>query len=47
MYVLSLTSAIVEGPGLARGEIGMASMDLKCPELVLSQFSGIHVYINH
>lgn len=29
--------AIVEGRGLARGEIGMASIDLKRPELILSQ----------
>ena len=40
---LLLIAAIVEGRGLARGEIGMASMDLKCPELVLSQLSDIHV----
>ena len=45
MYVLTLISAIVEGRGLARGEIGMASMDLKCPELVLSQFSDMQTYI--
>lgn len=31
--------AIVEGRGLAKGEIGMASIDLKKPELVLSQVS--------
>ncbi len=30
-------SAIVEGRGLASGEVGMASIDLKRPELVLSQ----------
>ena len=35
--VSSPTSAVVEGRGLARGEIGMASIDLKRPELVLSQ----------
>ena len=29
--------ALVEGRGLAKGEIGMASIDLKRPELVLSQ----------
>ena len=45
MYVLSLIAAIVEGRGLARGEIGMASMDLKCPELVLSQFSDMQTYV--
>ena len=31
--------AIVEGRGLARGEIGIASIDLKRPVLQLSQFS--------
>ena len=30
-------AAIVEGRGHARGEIGMASIDLKSPELHLSQ----------
>ena len=29
--------AIVEGRGLARGEIGMASIDLKNPVIILSQ----------
>ncbi|CAH3182501.1 unnamed protein product, partial [Porites evermanni] len=33
----SVVVAIVEGRGLAKGEIGMASIDLKKPELVLSQ----------
>ena len=42
---LLLIAAIVEGRGLARGEIGMASMDLKCPELVLSQFSDMQTYV--
>lgn len=36
--------ALVEGRGLARGEIGMASFNLKCPELVLSQFSDTGTY---
>ena len=31
------STAVVEGRGLAKGEIGMASIDLKRPELVLSQ----------
>ena len=36
--VLSFFStALVEGRGLAKGEIGMASIDLKRPELLLSQ----------
>ncbi|KXJ20920.1 MutS protein-like 4 [Exaiptasia diaphana] len=33
----SVIVAIVEGRGLARGEIGISSIDLKMPELVLSQ----------
>uniref|UniRef100_A0A3Q2PPU5 DNA mismatch repair protein n=1 Tax=Fundulus heteroclitus TaxID=8078 RepID=A0A3Q2PPU5_FUNHE len=40
----SVIVAIVEGRGLARGEIGMASIDLKCPELVLSQFADTGTY---
>ncbi|XP_065888856.1 mutS protein homolog 4-like isoform X2 [Dysidea avara] len=37
--------AIVEGRGLARGEIGMASIDLKNPVLVLSQFPDTQTYV--
>ncbi|KAM4724327.1 mutS protein homolog 4 [Anableps anableps] len=40
----SVIVAVVEGRGLARGEIGMASIDLKCPELVLSQFADTGTY---
>ncbi|XP_041828889.1 mutS protein homolog 4 isoform X6 [Melanotaenia boesemani] len=40
----SVIVAVVEGRGLARGEIGMASLDLKCPELVLSQFADTGTY---
>ena len=29
--------ALVEGRGLAKGEVGLASLDLKRPELMLSQ----------
>jgi hypothetical protein len=36
--------ALVEGRGLAKGEIGMASFDLKRPELILSQFSDSQTY---
>jgi DNA mismatch repair protein MSH4 len=36
--------ALVEGRGLAKGEIGMASLDLKRPELRLSQFSDSQTY---
>uniref|UniRef100_H2YI01 DNA mismatch repair proteins mutS family domain-containing protein n=1 Tax=Ciona savignyi TaxID=51511 RepID=H2YI01_CIOSA len=36
---------IVEGRGLARGEIGMASIDLKNPVLTLSQFSDSQTYV--
>ncbi|XP_077134925.1 mutS protein homolog 4 isoform X1 [Ranitomeya variabilis] len=37
--------AVVEGRGLARGEIGMASLDLKNPDVVLSQFSDSSIYV--
>ncbi|XP_030643259.1 mutS protein homolog 4 [Chanos chanos] len=40
----SVIVAVVEGRGLARGEIGMASFSLKCPELVLSQFADTGTY---
>ncbi|XP_045064993.1 mutS protein homolog 4 [Coregonus clupeaformis] len=40
----SVIVAVVEGRGLARGEIGMASINLKCPELVLSQFADTGTY---
>ncbi|CAI8046746.1 MutS protein homolog 4 [Geodia barretti] len=36
--------ALVEGRGLAKGEIGMASFDLKRPEVILSQFSDSQTY---
>ncbi|XP_036397399.1 mutS protein homolog 4 [Megalops cyprinoides] len=42
--VASVIVAVVEGRGLARGEIGMASIDLNCPELVLSQFADTGTY---
>ncbi|KAG1709722.1 MutS 4 [Nymphon striatum] len=35
----SVIAALVEGRGLARGEIGMACIDIKNPELILSQFA--------
>jgi DNA mismatch repair protein MSH4 len=37
--------AVVEGRGLARGEVGMASLDLKNPVLTLSQFSDTQTYV--
>lgn len=40
----SVIVAVVEGRGLARGEIGMASINLKCPELVLYQFADTGTY---
>ncbi|XP_034433272.1 mutS protein homolog 4 isoform X3 [Hippoglossus hippoglossus] len=40
----SVIVAVVEGRGLARGEIGMASLNLKCPELVLCQFADTGTY---
>uniref|UniRef100_A0A8D2J319 MutS protein homolog 4 n=1 Tax=Varanus komodoensis TaxID=61221 RepID=A0A8D2J319_VARKO len=36
--------AVIEGRGLARGEVGMASIDLKNPEVVLSQFADNTTY---
>jgi len=36
--------AIVEGRGLAKGEVGMASIDLKHPLLILSQFADNQTY---
>ena len=33
--------AVVEGRGHARGEIGLASIDLKNPQLILSQVSSL------
>ncbi|XP_021090588.2 mutS protein homolog 4 [Mesocricetus auratus] len=36
--------AVVEGRGLARGEIGMASIDLKSPQVILSQFADSTTY---
>ncbi|GBP46497.1 MutS protein homolog 4 [Eumeta japonica] len=38
------TPAISEGRGMARGEIGMAAVDLKHPHLVLCQFSDNLLY---
>ncbi|XP_061700348.1 mutS protein homolog 4 [Syngnathoides biaculeatus] len=40
----SVVVSLVEGRGLARGEIGMASVNLKCPELILSQFADTGTY---
>ncbi|KAM5147943.1 mutS protein homolog 4 isoform 1-T1 [Mantella aurantiaca] len=37
--------AVVEGRGLASGEIGMASLDLKNPDVVLSQFADSAIYV--
>ncbi|KAJ1170824.1 hypothetical protein NDU88_002695 [Pleurodeles waltl] len=42
--VASVIVSVVEGRGLARGEIGMASIDLKNPEVVLSQFADNTTY---
>ncbi|XP_064469995.1 mutS protein homolog 4-like [Ornithodoros turicata] len=42
----SVVVAVVEGRGQARGEVGMASFDIKNPELVLSQFPDNQVYAN-
>lgn len=40
----SVVVAVVEGRGLARGEVGMASIDLKNPEVILSQFADNATY---
>lgn len=40
----SVMVALVEGRGLARGEIGMATLNLRCPELILSQFADTGAY---
>ncbi|KAK3612393.1 hypothetical protein CHS0354_031987 [Potamilus streckersoni] len=44
-YSASVVVAVVEGRGLARGEIGMASLDLKSPVLILSQFADTSTYV--
>jgi hypothetical protein len=36
--------AIAEGRGLARGEIGITSVDLMSPIIILSQFSDSQTY---
>ena len=41
----SSVAAIVEGRGLARGEIGLACIDLNRPVLCLSQFSDSQTYV--
>ncbi|XP_075038032.1 mutS protein homolog 4 isoform X1 [Mixophyes fleayi] len=41
----SVIVAVAEGRGLARGEIGMASLDLKNPDVVLSQFADSTIYV--
>ncbi|KAM9324666.1 mutS protein homolog 4 [Gastrophryne carolinensis] len=43
--VCSVIVAVVEGRGLARGEIGMASVDLKNPDVVLCQFADSSIYV--
>ncbi|XP_045617926.2 mutS protein homolog 4 [Procambarus clarkii] len=36
--------AVVEGRGQARGEVGVAAIDLRSPQLSLAQFSDTHTY---
>lgn len=43
-HTASVIVAVVEGRGLARGEIGMASINTRSPELVLSQFADTGTY---
>ncbi|KAM7284540.1 mutS protein homolog 4 [Ixodes scapularis] len=38
--------ALVEGRGVARGEVGLASFDLRCPTLVVAQFQDDQNYTN-
>jgi hypothetical protein len=40
----SVIVAVVEGRGLARGEIGIASIDIKSPQIILSQFADNTIY---
>ncbi|XP_049873597.1 mutS protein homolog 4-like isoform X2 [Pectinophora gossypiella] len=42
----SVILAISEGRGMARGEIGMAAVDLRQPHLVLCQFSDTLLYVH-
>jgi len=42
--LLCVWIAIAEGRGLAKGEVGMASIDLKQPVLTLSQFADDQSY---
>ncbi|XP_075917787.1 mutS protein homolog 4-like [Petromyzon marinus] len=41
----SVVVALAEGRGIARGEVGLASIDLRCPELVLCQFPDSQPYV--
>nr|XP_032800364.1 mutS protein homolog 4-like [Petromyzon marinus] len=41
----SVVVALAEGRGIARGEVGLASTDLRCPELVLCQFPDSQPYV--
>ncbi|KAK3538258.1 hypothetical protein QTP70_033065, partial [Hemibagrus guttatus] len=43
-HAASVMVAVVEGRGLARGEIGMASINTRSPELILSQFADTGTY---
>jgi len=45
ILLFSTYAALVEGRGLARGEVGLASLDLKSPFLTLSQFSDSQTYV--
>ncbi|XP_039767855.1 mutS protein homolog 4 isoform X2 [Ornithorhynchus anatinus] len=45
VHSASVIVAVVEGRGLARGEIGMASIDLRNPQVVLSQFADNTTYV--
>ncbi len=45
MEILNFT-AITEGRGLARGEVGIAAVDAKRPHLILCQISDTQTYAN-
>ncbi|EEC16874.1 hypothetical protein IscW_ISCW022129 [Ixodes scapularis] len=45
-YAAEVLYALVEGRGVARGEVGLASFDLRCPTLVVAQFQDDQNYTN-
>jgi hypothetical protein len=41
-----LFTALTEGRGLARGEVGIAALDINYPHLILCQISDTQAYVN-